>query len=34
MSHMIDLANTIRLAQNGNKEQFSQFIHEMVRLAS
>ncbi len=34
MSHLIDLANTIRFAQNGSKDQFSQFIQQLMRLAS
>ncbi len=34
MSHLIDLTNAIRYAQNGNKQQFTQFINELVRLAS
>jgi len=34
MSNLIDLANAVRFAQNGTKEQYSQFIQDLMRLAS
>lgn len=34
MSHLLDLTNAMRFAQNGTKDQFSQFVYELFRAAS
>ncbi len=34
LSGLIDLANAVRFAQNGTKDQFSQFINNLERAAS
>jgi hypothetical protein len=34
MSRLIDMTNAMRFAQNGNKEQFSSFVEELMRMAS
>jgi hypothetical protein len=34
ISQLSDLANAVRYAQNGSKEQFSSYIDQLARIAN
>jgi len=30
---LVDVANAVRFAQNGTKEQFSNYVHDILKMA-